>query len=316
MRLVVVLAAFVATLATPSVGSAAAGADPLRVAGIAATFDEATRSTTYRVDLSGGQQPLRYAWQLTLEAVDPSKPVDPGCDNDGVASGSEPMFVWHHGNRGDPVRDDGCDHALQGAFGHQGLVTVTVTDAAGIQCVARYRGSLTGSSVAQDKTTPPACRQLPACACTKLVVRIPPGSLKLEFDASGRGVLTFTLHWTMTCSKGGTGCTGSVAFDRVRVRDGFGDLVTLRVAPVRPLETATIACRGPCARVVEGGQPLRYQAGDNTTLVGLTRSDLARLGRLPVVVRATCQARKLKPIRLSIAFDRVGRLDRERSVLH
>jgi hypothetical protein len=44
------------------------------------------------------------------------------------------------------------------------------------------------------------------------------------------------------------------------------------------------------------------------------RDELANR-RIPIVIDRTCQARKLIPIRLVLAFDRVGRPDRPESKL-
>ncbi len=116
--------------------------------------------TNYTVTVD--QQPyteISYEWSLTLQAVDPSKAVDYGCNNHGVLGATSIDFTWHHGNSGDPVSDDGCDHSLQGQYGHQGLIGLVVRDNRGWKCTATYKGtnSSTATSVQDGVASEPVC---------------------------------------------------------------------------------------------------------------------------------------------------------------
>lgn len=133
----------------------------LSISPIKAVFSEPDRATTYSVptitDAPGSTH--TYQWALTLQAVDPSKPVDHGCNNHGVLGGTATTFVWHHGNRGDAVHDDGCDHTKQGIYGHQGLISVIITDNHGAKCSATYKGTNTSdaNSVKNGVASEPKC---------------------------------------------------------------------------------------------------------------------------------------------------------------
>src|SRR5438132_594457 len=96
---------------------------------------------------------LHYTWTLALKLVDPAgakapgvadsgAAVDPPCTDSKLAGGSRSgeatyvwqslgkEFVWYHGDKGDypDAPAYGCDHKLMGPSGHQGTVTVAVTD--------------------------------------------------------------------------------------------------------------------------------------------------------------------------------------------
>jgi hypothetical protein len=77
-----------------------------------------------------------YFWKLTPPGNDPN------CNNHGNLTGTGKEFVWHHGNVGDPISDDGCNHDgnTLGPTGHQGTVTVQVEDASW-SCTASYTGT-------------------------------------------------------------------------------------------------------------------------------------------------------------------------------
>jgi hypothetical protein len=115
----------------------------LSISPIKAVFSEPDRATTYSIPTITDQpgSTYTYQWTLTLQAVDPSKGVDTGCNNHGVLGGTGTTFAWHHGNSGDPVHDDGCNHGLQGQYGHQGLISVIVSDNHGAKCSATYKGT-------------------------------------------------------------------------------------------------------------------------------------------------------------------------------
>jgi hypothetical protein len=67
--------------------------------------------------------------------------VDPGCSDFHVLSPPVPAdtWVWHHGDQ------DGCNHAVEGADGHEGFVAVNVKDGH-YTCVPVYLGTNTGDA--------------------------------------------------------------------------------------------------------------------------------------------------------------------------
>lgn len=138
-----------------------ATSQPLQISSIQARFVQANRETTYSIPTvkAAPGAKISYRWTLTLQAVDPNVGVDPGCNNHGRLGGTDPTFVWQHGNIGDPVRDDGCDHTKQGRYGHQGLIRVVVSDNLGRECVATYKGteSSDANSVTNGIASAPVC---------------------------------------------------------------------------------------------------------------------------------------------------------------
>jgi hypothetical protein len=140
---------------------------PLSISPISAQFVSDDRATYYTVpvvtDYPGAT--IFYDWTLSLEAVDPTVGVDHGCVNTrgGGFTWGDPRFMWAHGNIGDPVHDDGCDHSLEGRYGHQGLITVVVRDLRGARCTATYKGTNTSDSgsVANGVASEPTCTQAP-----------------------------------------------------------------------------------------------------------------------------------------------------------
>jgi hypothetical protein len=133
----------------------------LDISPINANFVSADRATYYTVPTvtnpSGGA--IAYRWTLSLQPVDPTKDVDTGCVNTrgGGFSGTGSQFMWAHGNTGDPVHDDGCDHSLEGQYGHQGLITVEVTDSRGQSCTATYKGTESSEGAPADAASNPSC---------------------------------------------------------------------------------------------------------------------------------------------------------------
>jgi hypothetical protein len=136
----------------------------LKISPIQAVFVDSERATHYTVpQITAAVGAVTFSWTLTLKPVDPSKGVDTGCNNHGTLTASTPEFVWHHGDKTDPVHNDGCEHALQGIYGHQGLITVVVTDASGARCTATYKGTNTSdaNSVANGIASTPVCKAAP-----------------------------------------------------------------------------------------------------------------------------------------------------------
>jgi hypothetical protein len=156
----------------------AAGRPPKpSVSPIFALFLPPKLATQYMISAKasdGGK--LTFRWTLTLEQIDPDKSsaagfqssnasqpdyssaaFDPKCNNsllpDGrqtAATGSKAVytwsdlaeeFIWYHGDVDSyPGSTYGCDHKKMGARGHQGIVTVTVTDGQWV-CTASIEGT-------------------------------------------------------------------------------------------------------------------------------------------------------------------------------
>ena len=70
---------------------------------------------------------------------------------------------------------------------------------------------------------------------------------------------------------------------------------------------ASVKCQGVCGGLQDGAFKV-------TLASEADRADVAG-HRIPVVIKRTCQARKLTPVRLSIVFDKNGRPDRTKSKL-
>jgi hypothetical protein len=284
---VVALAA--AVMAIPSTGAAAETADSaLSISPIRAVFSPDDRETTYSVpEVEGATGQVRYQWTLSLEAVDPAVGVDLACNNHGELADSHPTFVWEHGNVGDQVSDDGCNHALQGKYGHQGLITVVVSDD-NYSCTATYKGteSSDAGSVAAGTASAPTCTAkgttAPPCKCVRLTARILPKSLH-----AGIHKLRFRIHWGITCLGGSGGCRG-----------------TLDVAQTPGVD---IACRGNCGGTTEGSASREVGIG-----LPFERDE----EKTPIVIRRSCQGRVLAPVKLRIVFDTGGDVDLKRSKLH
>jgi hypothetical protein len=100
--------------------------------------ERATHYTVVNTGDSRGSLDLAsatYAWKFT------PPDNDPACNNRGVLTGTGKEFVWRHGNKGDSISDDACNHdiGLPGS-GHTGDVDVTVKDAKW-SCTAGYTGT-------------------------------------------------------------------------------------------------------------------------------------------------------------------------------
>jgi hypothetical protein len=332
----VVAAAAAVSLLLPSSGSGQGAHAAWKIGRIHAEFSEASRATTYTViDVedppAGGT--TTFAWTLSLEPVDPDVDVnglsvDANCDNRGALTGSGPSFVWHHGNKGDPVSDDGCDHDLQGKYGHQGLITLAVADGLGTTCTTIYKGTLSSEvalSAGLDVNAEPVCTGLdspppppppppsppPAkrCKCILLTVRILPKSLHLvEVKPDGVSI-AFDVHWVMTCLKtpGSKPCAGSLVLVAPR-----GPSYATSFNEDEPVLTQHVTCKGACGQANDGSAVAIL---DSLPAKGLGPKERAKLGRIPIVVRRTCNSKTLAPIKLSIAFGKRGKIDLKKSKL-
>src|SRR5450755_4765632 len=112
---------------------------------------------------------LTISWSLSLQLVDPVGAPDPatpssgaavdyGCNNAGVGTPNplivmDPIggsnlykttnfFDWHHPDAANsmPPGMYACDHLDQGPSGHQGLITLVVSDGTW-QCTGTYKGT-------------------------------------------------------------------------------------------------------------------------------------------------------------------------------
>ncbi len=147
----------------------------------------ATKYTVSVVPYGHAKLRLRYEWALALELVDPpgvpllgnpdsGAAFDPTCNNAHLRGG-KPLastrwaalyvwenltgeFTWYHGDPGAyPGSNYGCDHHKMGPSGHQGIVSVTISD--GIwSCSATLDGSNLGSTPAVGDVSP--CLFLPS----------------------------------------------------------------------------------------------------------------------------------------------------------
>jgi hypothetical protein len=61
-------------------------------------------------------------------------------------------FVWAHGD------NDGCDHRKMGTKGHQGVISVVVSDGHWA-CTAKYEGT-NSSSASNPAPQPEPCKKL------------------------------------------------------------------------------------------------------------------------------------------------------------
>jgi hypothetical protein len=130
--------------------------------------------------------PVTFSWTIELTLVDsagapsPTNPgsgaaVDPACTNagDGTSAPSvqtksaaahlDSTFTWFHPDPASstPAGKYACDHTKEGPSGHQGLVTVVVSDGKW-QCTAQYKGtnSSDATSVASGIASEPVCLRL------------------------------------------------------------------------------------------------------------------------------------------------------------
>lgn len=166
----VLLLAAAVVVSLPAGGSAAdsrALDGHLEISPITAFFSEPNRSTAYSFntisDPDAGAK-LTFQWSLTLQAVDPNTGIDLACNNRGKLGGTDTTFTWLHSNSGDPVRDDGCDHTKQGKYGHQGLISVIVSDSRGWSCSATYKGTFsTTGNPNPDAAGAPVCVYTDPC---------------------------------------------------------------------------------------------------------------------------------------------------------
>jgi hypothetical protein len=159
--------------------------EPPAVSGIGATFYPAGTAgacedtstypnngeTCYSVSASDPDgDTLGYQWSIAAPVQ------DPGCESFRILSNT--LAVWHHGN------SDGCDHTKEGPDGHEGTVSVSVTDGS-YHCLATFLGTNTHSG--------------PGANCA------PQGKLVLTVTEAGIGT-SGTGSGTVTSSPAGIDC--------------------------------------------------------------------------------------------------------------
>jgi PKD repeat protein len=130
---------------------ASAASSTVSLSPITANFVQSQFTTHYSVfasDTAG--HPLTYKWSLKLQLIDksgaanPGLPgshaaVDPGCNNHGKLTSSATTFAWQHGD----ASLGNCDHTKMGHSGHQGRITLVVSDGVW-SCTTSYNGTNTG----------------------------------------------------------------------------------------------------------------------------------------------------------------------------
>lgn len=112
--------------------------DQLDVRPIQAFFTASLRHTTYTIYAK--PDALAYKWVL-----EPPK-NDTKCDNVGKPTSNAEAFVWYHG-------DDQCSHAAEDAWGHRGVVRVTIW-LPGWICRAGIYGTVSGGAADPGRTRP------------------------------------------------------------------------------------------------------------------------------------------------------------------
>ena len=161
----------------------------VNLSSITATFQQAEYATHYTVHASDNSgRALSYKWTLALQLVDKAgaansgtpgskAAVDPSCNNSGKLSSASLEFIWKHGD----ASLGACDHSKMGPSGHQGRVTVVVSDGVWA-CTAYYNGTNSGVGVTSK------CAQIVSKAKTATVSCQGP-TIKLFDNSNGGGVL-------------------------------------------------------------------------------------------------------------------------------
>jgi hypothetical protein len=316
------LAAMAVVVWLPATGSAgSARLSMLSIDPVHADFSDPDRATTYSVpnvkdDAVGAK--LSYQWTLTLENVDDTKEVDTGCTNHGALTGTDATFVWHHGNAGDPVHDDGCNHDLQGKWGHQGLLSVTVSDDKGWQCSATYKGTFSSAenaTIGQNAASEPDCTGTPVapppppplpCRCLRLEARIVPSSIAFVNPGETGGMhMELTVAWTMACTRGTGGCAGK--FDLLPPQPALA--LRAKLSP----NLGRINCNGACGKTLTGSKAFVLTAGPK--FGGERRGRTVKSMKLRM--HRECQGKKTTDRIFTVVFDpRTALVDKKKSDLN
>ncbi len=230
-------------LAAAFAGPAAGAVSPLHVSPIKATFVPAEFATHYSV-VAGDllRKPLAFTWTLKPQLVDPKgatsagqpgsrAAVDPGCTNRGVLTSHTQTFVWHHGSS----PKDHCDHSKMGPSGHEGLITVAVSDGTWV-CTATYKGTNDGTGSAATCATIKPAPAVYTCSGAQVklfdnsnVFGVLNGAKPPSFTTKGKAyclISITTYHWNNGKGKtpGTIGLTGSstVAPSKAKGSSGQG----------------------------------------------------------------------------------------------
>lgn len=205
-RAVVVAASTVALGLTVSSPAEPAATSTVSLSAITARFVPAEFATHYSVRATDlARRTLSYRWTLSLRLVDRAGAtsaaapgsrtgVDRGCNNLGHLTSSAATFVWRHGD----ASLGGCDHSKMGPSGHQGLVSVVVSDGVW-SCRAHYGG--TNDGVGPIAT----CSRLSTNPVTSTAWKCRGPARKLFDNSNGGGVLgggrppSFTTHGSTYC---------------------------------------------------------------------------------------------------------------------
>ena len=308
---------------SPSTGIAGKSrATTLSMDAIHAEFSDPDRATTYSApnvkDTVQGTK-ITFLWTLTLENVDPTKEVDTDCNNHGVLSGADSTFVWHHGNEGDPVHNDHCNHDLQGQWGHQGLISLVVSDSSGWQCSATYKGtysSAENAALGQDAASATDCTGTPVappppppprpCRCIRFEARIAPSSIHFVNPGETGGMhMELKVAWTMICTTGQGRCAGR--FDLLPPQPALA-----LGAKLKP-NFGRINCNSPCGRVSHGTKEFVLTAGPK---FGGDRRGRA-VKSMQLRMHRECQGRKTSDRIFTFVFDpRTALVDKKKSDLN
>jgi hypothetical protein len=162
--------AVAASSARPTSGSRAKGVPLVRIHFEFRIEERATHYTVVNTGDSAGSMNLdlaSYDWKLEPPENDME------CNNHGTLRGQGKEFVWRHGNEGDPISNDHCNHAgnTVGPSGHPGTVSVLLDDGKWT-CSAEYTGTQRADGNASGDApdgdcTPVDCDQLRARAAEK-----------------------------------------------------------------------------------------------------------------------------------------------------
>ncbi len=157
---------------------------------ITSTFQQSEFATHYTAKATGvAKLPLKYKWTLKLQLVDKADATNPGapgskaavdskCNNSGKLTSSIQEFIWKHGDAG----LGNCDHSKMGPSGHQGRVTLIVSDGLW-SCTATYDG--TNSGVGTVST----CKSIAPLKNAATTVTCQGPTIKLLDNSNGGGVL-------------------------------------------------------------------------------------------------------------------------------
>jgi hypothetical protein len=145
-----------------------------------------------------------------------------------------------------------------------------------------------------------------------MTARILPASLKFTNPGElGIMKLEFDVFWTMNCTNGAGGCKGTL--DLVPPQRSSTDKRKPNGYTSRFKKPgARINCTGACAKLNQGTQHFTL-IGDRG-LGGDRRG--TRVPFIPIVIKRTCQGVAVRPITLTLVFDKSTKLvDKQKSKL-